>query len=134
MVLEQELLPYLTWLLGYPWSDFRSFLNSALVIFLTTAAALAVVSLVVGFLIALVRHGPMKAGDITYRVVVNGVAELFRTSPRRVWAIARLAVKESIRRRVIVALAVYVVLLLVCRLVFARPATASRASCSSASC
>jgi ABC-type transport system involved in multi-copper enzyme maturation permease subunit len=112
MVLEQELLPYLTWLLGYPWSDFRSFLGSALVVFLTTAAALAVVSLLVGFLIALVRHGPMKAGDITYRVVVNGVAELFRTSPRRVWAIARLAVKESIRRRVIVALAVYVVLLL----------------------
>jgi ABC-type transport system involved in multi-copper enzyme maturation permease subunit len=112
MVLEQELLPYLTWLLGYPWSDFRSFLASALVVFLTTAAALAVLSLVVGFLIALVRHGPMKAGDITYRVVVNGVAELFRTSPRRVWAIARLAVKESIRRRVIVALAVYVVLLL----------------------
>ncbi len=112
MVLEQELLPYLTWLLGYPWSDFRSFLNSALLIFLMTAAALAVVSLVFGFLVALVRHGPMKAGDITYRVVVNGVVELFRTSPRRVWAIARLAVKESIRRRVIVALVVYVVLLL----------------------
>ena len=38
--------------------------------------------------------------------------ELFRTSPRRVWAIARLAIKESIRRRVIVALVVYVVILL----------------------
>jgi hypothetical protein len=35
----------------------------------------------------------MKAGDITYRVVTNGFAELFRTSPRRVWAIARLAFK-----------------------------------------
>ena len=69
-------------------------------------------ALVVGFLIALVRHGPLKAGDITYRVVVNGVAELFRTSPRRVWALARLAVKESIRRRVVVALVVYVVILL----------------------
>jgi ABC-type transport system involved in multi-copper enzyme maturation permease subunit len=111
MVLEQELLPYLTWLVGYPWSDFRSFLDSALAVFLMTAAAVAVLSLVVGFLVALVRHGPLKAGDITYRVVVNGVADLFRTSPRRVWAIARLAVKESIRRRVIVALAVYAVLL-----------------------
>ena len=73
---------------------------------------LAVLALVVGFLIALVRHGPLKAGDITYRVVVNGFRELFQTSPRRVWAIARLAIKESIRRRVIVALAIYIVILL----------------------
>jgi ABC-type transport system involved in multi-copper enzyme maturation permease subunit len=59
-----------------------------------------------------VRHGPLKAGDMTYRVIVNGIVELLHTSPRRVWALARLAVKESIRRRVVVALAVYVLLLL----------------------
>jgi hypothetical protein len=112
MVLEKELLPYLTWLFGYPWSNPEQVRQSALVVFLVVALSLAVLSLVVGFLVALVRHGPLKAGDITYRVVVNGVSELFRTSPRRVWAIARLAVKESIRRRVIVALAIYVVLLL----------------------
>jgi ABC-type transport system involved in multi-copper enzyme maturation permease subunit len=112
MVLETELLPYLTWLVGYPWSDAEQVRNSALVVFLVVALSLAVLSLVVGFLVALVRHGPLKAGDITYRVVANGLSELFRTSPRRVWAIARLAVKESIRRRVIVALAIYVVLLL----------------------
>jgi hypothetical protein len=112
MVLEQELLPYLTWLTGYPWTEPRSILSSALVIFLMTAVAATVVALVVGFLIALVLHGPLKAGDITYRVVTNGIGELFRTSPRRVWAIARLAVKESIRRRVWVALAVYAVILL----------------------
>ncbi len=112
MVLENELLPYLTWLTGYPWTDARSILTSALAIFLMTAVAATVVALVVGFLIALVRHGPMKAGDITYRVVTNGFAELFRTSPRRVWAIARLAVKESWRRRVWVAFVVYVVILL----------------------
>ena len=112
MVLEEELLPYLTWLTGYPWADARSVLGSALAIFLMTAFAATVVALIGGFLIALVRHGPMKAGDMTYRVVTGGVAELFRTSPRRVWAIARLAFKESMRRRVWVALAVYVVILL----------------------
>jgi ABC-type transport system involved in multi-copper enzyme maturation permease subunit len=112
MVLEQELIPYLTWLLGYPWSDASAILNSALFRFVATAFGLSVVALIVGFLVALVRHGPLKAGDITYRVVVNGFSELFRTSPRRVWAIARLAVKESVRRRVIVAIAVYVILLL----------------------
>src|SRR4029079_10545738 len=47
-----------------------------------------------------------------YKVVVNGFRELIHTSPRRVWAIARLAIKESIRRRVIVALAIYIVILL----------------------
>src|ERR1044071_160888 len=112
MVLENPLLPYLTWLIGYPWTDAHAFLDSALFRFVLTAVVLSVIALVVGFLIALVRHGPLKAGDITYKVVVNGFRELFRTSPRRVWAIARLAIKESIRRRVIVALAVYIVILL----------------------
>lgn len=112
MVLEQELLPYLTWLIGYPWTEPGALQNSALVTFLATAFSLAVIALAVGFLVALVRHGPLKAGDLTYRVVANGFSELFHTSPRRVWALARLAVKESIRRRVLVALAIYVVVLL----------------------
>ncbi len=112
MVLENPLLPYLTWLVGYPWTDSQAVFDSALFRFVLTAIVLAVIALVAGFLIALVRHGPLKAGDITYKVVVNGFRELFRTSPRRVWAIARLAIKESIRRRVIVALAIYVVILL----------------------
>src|SRR3954447_14760024 len=112
MVLENPLLPYLTWLIGYPGPDAAAFLNSAIFRFVLTAAVLSVIALVVGFLVALVRHGPLKAGDITYRVVVNGFRELFRTSPRRLWAIARLTIKESVRRRVIVALVVYIVILL----------------------
>ncbi len=112
MVLERELLPYLTWLLGYPWSEPHAFLQSAIFRFALTGVVLAVLALLAGFLVALVRHGPLKAGDITYHVVVNGFRELFRTSPRRVWAIARLSVKEAIRRRVVVALAVYVIILL----------------------
>lgn len=112
MVLEQELLPYLTWLLGYPWADPGAFLNSALFRFFVTGVGLAIIALVVGYLVALVRYGPLKAGDITYRVVANGLKELPKTSPRRVWAMARLAIKESIRRRVIVALIVYALVLL----------------------
>ena len=73
MVLENPLLPYLTWLLGYPWTEPRAFLDSALFRFVLTAAVLSVIALVLGFMIALVRHGPLKAGDITYRVVVNGL-------------------------------------------------------------
>jgi ABC-type transport system involved in multi-copper enzyme maturation permease subunit len=112
MVLEQELLPFLTWLIGYPWTEPGALQNSALVVFFGTAFALGVLALIVGFLVAVVRHGPLAAGDITYHVVVNGISELLHTSPRRVWAIARLSIKETIRRRVLVALGVYVVLLL----------------------
>lgn len=104
MVLEQELLPYTTWLLGGP--------ESALPRFLVTVAVLAFVSLVVAFLVAMVRHGPLKAGDMTYRVIVTGFTELFRISPRRIWALARLAVKESLRRRVAVALVIFFLILL----------------------
>lgn len=111
MVLEHQPLPFLTWLLGLPWSETSTFLQSAIFRFALTSCALAVLALIVGFLIALVRNGPLKAGDITYRVIVNGFSELFRTSPRRVWAIARLAIKESVRRRVIVALAIYLIIL-----------------------
>lgn len=112
MVLEHEPIPYLTWLLGYPWNDPHAFLESAIFRFGVTGFVLLVLALLVGFLIALVRNGPLKAGDITYRVVVNGFRELVKTSPRRVWAIARLSVKEAFRRRVLIAPAIYVVILL----------------------
>jgi ABC-type transport system involved in multi-copper enzyme maturation permease subunit len=46
-----------------------------------------------------------------YRGVVGSVLDLVRMSPRRVWALARLAVQESIRRRVWVALIAFGVIL-----------------------
>lgn len=112
MVLEHQPILFLTWLLGLPWSENSAFLESALFRFILTSFAISVLALVVGYLIALVRNGPLKAGDITYRVVVNGIAELLRTSARRVWAIARLSIKETLRRRVLVALAIYIIILL----------------------
>jgi hypothetical protein len=73
---------------------------------------LSFLALLGGFLIALVRYGPLKAGDIAYRVVVNGLSELTRISPRRIWALARLAIKESMRKQVVVALVVFFLILL----------------------
>lgn len=106
MVLENQPLDFWVWLLG------GSGEIGALPRFLMTALVLAVLALVVGFIVALVRYGPMKAGDLTYRVVTNGFSELALTSPRRIWAIARLAIKESFRRRVVVALVVFFLILL----------------------
>ena len=42
----------------------------------------------------------------------NTVVDLVRLSPRRIWALARLAIQESIRRRVVVVFAVFIVILL----------------------
>jgi len=46
------------------------------------------------------------------RVLTEAVLDLARTSPRRVLALAWLAVRESIRRRVVVVFAVFLLLLL----------------------
>lgn len=105
MVLEKELLPYWEWLVG-------TGLHSALFRFGATVLVFAVLALVVGFLVAMVRYGPLKAGDLTYRVVTNGFKELWQISPRRVLALAGLAVKESLRRRVLVALVIFGLILL----------------------
>jgi hypothetical protein len=107
MVLEKELLPYLTWLLTGSGGQL-----GALPRFFITALVLSFVGLLGGYLVALVRYGPLKAGDLTYKVVTNGLAELTRISPRRIWALARLAIKESMRKQVIVALVIFFLILL----------------------
>jgi hypothetical protein len=107
MVLEKEPLEYFTWLLQGGNGQIAALLH-----FVVTAVVIAVLALIGGFLVALVRYGPLKAGDMTYRVVATGLSELMHISPRRIWAIARLAIKESFRRRVFVALVVFLLILL----------------------
>ena len=80
--------------------------------FLIIVLVLAVLALLVGFVVALVRYGPLKAGDSRIASSPTASSELCRTSPRRVWALARLAIKESFRRRVVVALVVFFLILL----------------------
>ncbi len=108
MVLEQEVLPYFQWLLYGGPRDVMGALPRFLLVFL----CLMLAALVVGFAVAASRRGLLAGGDYVYRTVVGGIGELFMTSPRRVWALARLAMKEAWRRRVIVALAVYLIILM----------------------
>jgi len=69
--------------------------------------------LVVGCLLSTLQAGPRNALGVVGRVVWDGGRDVFFMSPRRVWALAWLAIKESIRSWVvIVALALFVVLLL----------------------
>ncbi len=109
MVLERQAAPFLEWFLGI--GEGRITLG-ALPTLLVVAFVLGVGALVVSFLVCFVRYGPVKAGDIVYRVTSTGARELFQLSPRRIWALAKLAVQESIRRRIWVAAVVYLVILL----------------------
>jgi hypothetical protein len=99
MVLEREPLPLEQWIaIGLPqW--------------LTVVGAVALAALFFGFVLAAVRYGPGKAGDMIFRLLTGAVMDLVGISPRRVLALARLAIQESLRRRVLAGLAVFIVIL-----------------------
>jgi ABC-type transport system involved in multi-copper enzyme maturation permease subunit len=105
MVLEREILPYFDWLFGHDGAI------GALPRFFIIAVVLGLLALVVGYVIVAARHGLLRGGDTIYRTVSDGFRELIETSPRRVWALVWLAIKEARRRRVEVALIVFVIIL-----------------------
>ena len=107
MVLERQVLPYFTWLIqGEPGG------LGALPRFLLVMFGVGLAALLIGFFVAALRYGFSRGGDLTYRTVYGGFFELLQTKWRRVWALAVLAIKEARRRRVLVALGVYFVILL----------------------
>lgn len=93
-------------LLGVGW--YQGTLYLWLFVLLCTAAAIFVIS----WLTTALHRGPIQAIIIVGQVTGDAVLDIVRISPRRVLALARLAVKESIRRRVVVVFAVFIVLLL----------------------
>jgi len=107
MVLEREILPYLQWLLGGEGAAL-----GALPQFCLVMVGLALLALVGGYLFAAARHGILGGGDLVFQTVSSGFREMLEMSPRRVWALARLAMKEAWRRRVVVALVVFFIILL----------------------
>jgi hypothetical protein len=100
MVLEQELQPYSVWLPQALWS------------FGETAFFVILAALVISYLVAAFRYGPLSAGDRLYRAIIGAIVDLIHISPRRVWALARLAIQEAFRRRVWTALIAFVVILM----------------------
>ena len=105
MVLEEQILPYLQWLLGTD-REFGALPNYILVL-----CVLAVLAIALGYLISASRSGLVAGGDRVYRTVSNGFRELLSTSFRRVWALSLLAIKEARRRRVEITLVVFLIIL-----------------------
>jgi len=104
--LSERWLAHSQWLLGEAWWQ------GALYHFLgVTIGAVAVVSVFWWVVLAL-RSGPSSAVVSIGEVVSDVAADLAQASPRRVGALGLLAVKESIRRKVLVVFVLFVVVLL----------------------
>jgi hypothetical protein len=95
MVLEQEIPGFFTWL------------GPALVSFLLASALVVLFAGLAAWLVQAAWAGPLEAGDRVYRGVLTGLRDLAGTSPGRVWALARLAIQEAVRRNVLVVLALF---------------------------
>ena len=100
MVLEQEIPKFAVWI------------GPALLWYLFAGSLVAVFAAGLAWLSQSVLYGPLAAGDRVYRGVLTGLADLAGMSPRRIWALARLAIQESLRRNVLVALALFLLIVL----------------------
>ena len=100
MVLEEEIPKFAAWF------------GPALLWYVFAASLVAVFAAALAWLTQSVLYGPLAAGDRVYRGVLTGLADLAGMSPRRLWALARLAIQESLRRNVLVALALFLLIVL----------------------
>ncbi|MGO9113162.1 MAG: ABC transporter permease [Thermoguttaceae bacterium] len=104
--IASPLIDALVPLLGSNWS------GGALYTWLAVATGLTGVVYACGCLVAILVSGPMAGMRKCGRAVAEIAIDVARTSPRRVFALAWLAVRESLRRRVVVVFVVFVVLIL----------------------
>ncbi|NND98748.1 MAG: ABC transporter permease [Pirellulaceae bacterium] len=91
----------------------NAFLESALLQGVVLIVLAILVGLMVGYIISAARYGPVEG----FYAVARTIRDLLRfdlpgTSPRRVFALARLAFKEAIRRRVLFVVGLFIVGLL----------------------
>lgn len=82
-------------------TNFSDWIGGGLLLFGGIVLAAAVLGVFFGYLVASFRHGPFEAFYVVSQVIGQAIPDFLYTSPRRVWAIARLAIKEAFRRKVI---------------------------------
>ena len=99
MVLEQN-IPY-----------FVDWIGPAALAWLIAVAVLVGVAFGVGAIISLIWHGPSRFWTPFKQAVRRGVENAI-ISPTRTWAVARLTIQESIRRRVLLIFAMFLLLIL----------------------
>ena len=81
--------------------QFLEWFGPGILLLLGVLAVGALLGLFFGYLVAAFRHGPFEAFYVVSQVVAEAVPDFLQTSPRRVMAMAGLAIKEAMRRRVV---------------------------------
>ena len=106
MVVEKEIASFAEWFLGSRGYD------GAAVQWLLVIGCLVLVGLVLGFIMAVARGGPVAGVKSICNVIVNGISDMVRISPRRVFALGQLTVRDSIRKKIVVVFAVFIFVLM----------------------
>jgi len=71
---------------------------------------LAAIGFLIGLVIAVIKHGPSEGFLNVSRLIGQlFTVDLPKLSVRRIWAVAKLAIKESIRKKVLVVVGVFIV-------------------------
>ena len=99
MILEQNIPDFVDWILP------------ATIAWLIAVAVLLSVAFVISAVVALIWYGPARFWTPFTQALMR-VAENALISPNRTWAIALLTIKESIRRRVLLIFAFFLILIL----------------------
>jgi hypothetical protein len=92
--------------------DFADWIVEAILYLPLFIVFFATVGFMVGFLVSAIRRGPVEGFYAVAKVIGSAVVDVANTSVRRTFAMAMLAVQESIRRKVLIAFAIFVVVLL----------------------
>ena len=91
----------------------NNFLESALLQGIVLILLAILVGLMIGYIISAARYGPVEGFYAVSRIIRDLIRfDLPLTSPRRIFALARLAFKEAIRRKVLYVVGMFIVGLL----------------------
>ena len=81
--------------------NFLEWVGPGLLLLLGISVAGTILGIFLGYVVASFKHGPFEAFYVVAKVISEAIPDAFGTSPRRILAIARLSIKEAMRRRVI---------------------------------
>ncbi len=100
MVIDDTIIPFWVWVLPF-------LLRFAIVTFIGGGLCVFI-----GFLLAAAQNGPQRAVAITGSMIASIFSDVVQTSPRRIFAMVRLTLKDAIQRRAYIVFAVFVVIML----------------------
>ena len=100
-MVTDDSITYLEWL-------YEAFPN-----FIIAAFILSLAGVVFSYLVAALQYGPSEAFYFVSRIIFQIIPDFLRTSPGRIFALAKLAVQETLRKKIIfVAFGIFAAMLL----------------------